>query len=33
LRGIGNDVVWQGGMGLSVGAPSVVIEDVSIAGK
>jgi PmbA protein len=33
LRGIGSDVVWQGGFGASVGAPSVVIEDVSIAGK
>ncbi len=33
IRGIGNDVVWQGGYGISVGAPSIVIEDVSIAGK
>lgn len=33
IRGIGNDVVWQGGYGISVGAPSVLIEDVSIAGR
>ncbi len=33
LRGIANDVTWQGAMGISVGAPTVLIEDVSIAGK
>ena len=33
LRGIGNDLTWQGAMGMSVAAPTVLIEDVSIAGK
>ena len=33
VRGIGNDLEWQGAMGLSIGAPSLLIEQVSIAGK
>ena len=33
IRGVANDLTWQGAMGMSVAAPSVLIEDVSIAGK
>jgi predicted Zn-dependent protease len=33
LRGVANDLVWQGAMGMSIGAPMVLIEDMSIAGK
>lgn len=33
IRAVGNDLVWSGMMGVSVGAPSVVIENISIAGR